>query len=153
MVFSIRISGFREFDNYISRLSVKIPKALLQDSKTIAKDFQKGLSDEIKAKDLDWQGILKRIRIQKNGKKGYFLLMSRHGYYQDKMKPHWAPAGEGTILRQWIEQNFDNPGDYTRPYLFVRPTPFIDAGLKRGRKKIRRRLRNGEIARTFKKRG
>ncbi|MHA2202182.1 MAG: hypothetical protein ACW991_00700 [Candidatus Hodarchaeales archaeon] len=155
MVETIQMRGFTQLNNKLSKLELDIPRAILKDSKRIALDYKRGLIDEIKAKDLRWHGFLEKVRIQKNGDKGHLILMREYGPKLDKMKPHFAPLGD-PILRQWVEENLEPDPDHSgkggrKGYLWVEPHPFIDAGLRRGRKKIKDRLRTGEVVRIVKK--
>ena len=83
---------------------------------------------EVIRKDLIWTTRLhksiraKRFSILKSG-----VLVQKYGVQLDSMKPHFINLKKGRKITKWAKKK-----KIKAKTLFVKPHPFIDAGLKRG---------------------
>ncbi len=147
--FDIELVGMGQTLSHLNGLIIKVPKALEKDTDQIARDYKQGLKDEILAQDLVWHGILlNSIRISK-GSKGEFAVFCRdYGVMLDQMAPHIVKVEGKSVLEQWVKENLP---DESPKYLKVKPYPWINNGLERGRKKIKKRIANGNVIRLLRK--
>ncbi|HUU77499.1 MAG TPA: hypothetical protein VMX55_04085 [candidate division Zixibacteria bacterium] len=158
--FDIKVSGLKETQSFLSKLDVQLPKNAEIDASLVADDYKRGLKNELLAQDLVWDKILyNSIKKQKTGDKEFSILMKKQGVYLDRMRPHFAPLADPT-LKRWVDEHAGSStskglgsGKGKKGYIYVKPHPWIERGMERGRKNLNKRLENGKVARMFKKGG
>ena len=90
-----------------------------------------------------WNSIQAR-RLSKNRS---VLVIGQKGIFLDSMRPHWVALKRGRLINRWARDRGLTQAAIAQKSIFVRPHPFIDAGLRRARHKLKpilqRRLKKG----------
>jgi len=159
----VRGKGIHQTKEYLESLRVELPRALQKDSRKIMTGFKTGLRHSALAKGLRWKGQLTGkagkggIYYRKTGEGQYSLFVPEYGAYLDDKNPqrvYLSTSNPRTYpsLRRWFKSQLGVDTTQTPVAVTLRKHPWISDGLKRGEKILMKRIREGEIGKTIRRR-
>lgn len=146
----VDVKGVAHVRDKLGRFVTNIGKAADKDARLIAKIFSDWLkiSLENSTRTGGWTGKLMQSLSRIHGSKGnYSIKIPLYGIYLDRMKPHRVSISREP-LKDWIKEKYP---DYSSPYIYVKPHPWIDEGLRLGRKYAREVLGYGDVKKEIDK--
>lgn len=150
----------------IGRFATQIPKSGKRDVEEIANAMRRELRREITLKRLKWEGTLWRnIHVKRVDNNSMGIFIPLFGLHLDRMSPHWVSKkrrahlglGSSLTIEDWIRQKGTaglKKAMRYRQKIYVRPHPWIDAGVRRASAVARKKARDAHnIRKTIKKKG
>ena len=116
-------------------MDVEIPDANQAYAELVEESLKKQLM--FTSERFNWK-IYRGILAQRLSKFTSIVKMPIEGTYLDSMSPHWVSLKPGRLITQWAEER-----GFKGKSVFVTAHPFIDAGLRRVRKRLTPELREG----------
>jgi hypothetical protein len=144
----------------VQKLAGRLPKAMREEVGNANFNYSMLVRDSLRTQLMRvserWRhNIWNGIQARKQSKFTSIVVMPQEGVWLDSMRPHWVWLKRGRLITQWakdrgVKGKFAYFNNAPQRLVFVRPHPFIDAGIRRSRKRLTTELRKG-VRKAFRK--
>jgi hypothetical protein len=134
----------------VQKLAGRLPKAMREEISDANFNYamlaRDSLRNQLMRTSERWRyKIYNGIKARKKSKFTSVVVVPLEGIALDSMKTHWVSLKKGRLITEWAEDKGINASA-----IEVHKHPFIDAGLRRVRKRLTTELRKG-VRKAFRK--